>query len=192
MIKGSNGRNTKAKNMSPADIKEHENLLREIFSGNDGKSPLMHQLARTVWSYRLAYEKSLGFSGPQVWILMMLSKKEPQVGLTQSELTRIMRVDAGAITRLVKTMEEKEGWITRQPDPKDNRLTRVFLTDKGREVIKGLPERSREMEQRITRNLTEQQINELRQILTILDRTSREEYEDLKSNQPLDSEPTEN
>jgi DNA-binding MarR family transcriptional regulator len=124
----------------------------------------------------MAYQKSIGFSGPQAWILLMLSRKAPEVGLTQSELTRVMQVDASAITRMVKSMEEK-GWIRRASDPQDNRLTRVFLTPAGHDVIRDLPQRAHDLQQRIIDSISPEQLNQLRCILTILDGAAREEQE---------------
>lgn len=178
---GSNGQNHRTKKTTYQEsTREREILMRELFGDTESSLPLVHQLARTVWSFRLAYEKALGdLSGPQVWILLVLSKRDLAVGMTQSELTCLMQVDASAITRLVKTMDAK-GWIRREPDPSDNRLTRVFLTDAGRSIVQGLPERAHAIEERMTRNLTPQQLEELRHILTILETTAREEYDELQ------------
>lgn len=182
-----NGRIYKTKKTTHQEnTRDREVLLRELFGESNNNLPLVHQLARTVWSFRLAYEKALGdLSGPQVWILLLLSKRDLAVGMTQSEITRLLQVDASAITRLVKTMDAK-GWIRREPDPADNRLTRVFLTDEGSSLVQGLPERAHAIEQHITRNLTLQQLEELRRTLTILEATAREEYDDLQMS-PLQS-----
>ncbi len=176
-IKDSIKNNLKARKPNEQEVLQtREDLIRDLFSTHDGKLPLMHQLARTVWSFKLAYEKNMGFSGPQVWILLMLAKKEAHVGLTQSELTHIMKVDASAITRMVKAMEEK-ALIRRESDLEDNRLTRVYLTPKGHEAAKGLSERAQAVEQRITAQLTPAQLDQLRQVLTILQITAQDEYE---------------
>lgn len=183
-IKDSIKNNLKVRKPNEQEVLQtREDLIRDLFSTRDGNLPLMHQLARTVWSFKLAFEKNMGFSGPQVWILLMLAKKESHVGLTQSELTHIMKVDASAITRIVKAMEEK-ALIRRESDPEDNRLTRVYLTTKGHEAAEGLSERARAVEQRITAQLTLAQLDQLRQALTILQNTAQNEYEKAGREQP--------
>ena len=185
-MKETRKRRTKAK-LELDNPEQHDELMRELLGEDSSHLPLMYQLARTVWSFKLAYEKSLGFRGPQAWIMLLIAKRDPEVGLTQSELTKFMKVDASAITRMVKTMETEEGLITRKPDPEDNRLTRVYLTDKGRKAIMGLPERAHSVEQRITANLSGEQLDQLREILTILQTTAKEEYE--KARRDLNQSP---
>lgn len=132
---------------------ELEELLSELHD-----QPLMHQLARTFWALKLAYEKRLKMSGPLMWILLLLAKED---GRTQSELTRILRVDASAITRMVKTMEEK-GWIKRVTDPADNRRTLVYLTESGRAKSEGMSERAQRCEAEITAGMKAEELERLR------------------------------
>lgn len=51
-------------------------------------------------------------------------------GLTQSELSELVEVEKGALTRLFYSMEQA-GYIERRRDPLDSRKLNVFLTARG-------------------------------------------------------------
>jgi DNA-binding MarR family transcriptional regulator len=55
-------------------------------------------------------------------------------GQTLAGLSRRMLVTAGNLTGLVDRAE-RDGVVVRRPDPADRRLSRVYLTEKGRELI---------------------------------------------------------
>lgn len=59
---------------------------------------------------------------------MALTKQD---GLTQDELTKLVKVDKAATARMVKSLEQK-GYITRETDPKDKRNKKIHLTERGR------------------------------------------------------------
>lgn len=63
-------------------------------------------------------------------MLMHLSQCE---SATQSELVSVTRMKAPTISVALKNME-KEGLVTRVADEKDQRVTHVYITDKGRRV----------------------------------------------------------
>lgn len=58
---------------------------------------------------------------------MALTKQD---GLTQDELTKLVKVDKAATTRMVKSLEQK-GYITRETDPKDKRNKKNISYRKG-------------------------------------------------------------
>ncbi len=148
--------------------KEFTSELEEVLS-EAHRQPLMHQIARTFWALKLAYEDRLGLSGPLMWILLLLSRED---GRTQTELTRILRVDASAITRMVKAME-LEGWIKRESDPADNRRTLVYLTEEGRGKTLGLAERAETCEAEITAGLKPEQLEQMREALKLLEESAK-------------------
>jgi len=53
-------------------------------------------------------------------------------GVTQKDLARMLRVAPPTVSKMLSTME-KAGLVERRPDEADQRLTRVHLTDAGRE-----------------------------------------------------------
>ncbi|MDU0204508.1 MarR family winged helix-turn-helix transcriptional regulator [Paenibacillus sp. MAH-36] len=63
-------------------------------------------------------------------LLLALSAED---GLSQRELAARIHNKPATLTVMVDRME-KTGLVERRPDPTDQRVTRVYLTDKGREV----------------------------------------------------------
>lgn len=67
----------------------------------------------------------------QVGTLMTLSKKG---GLSQRQVAKAIGVTPPSITVSLQKME-KQGYIMRKPDEKDQRIIRIEITDKGRECV---------------------------------------------------------
>ncbi|HEY1212500.1 MAG TPA: MarR family transcriptional regulator [Bryobacteraceae bacterium] len=68
----------------------------------------------------------------------LLLRLYEQDGLSQKELAARIHNKPATLTVMVDRME-KTGHVERRPDPHDQRVTRVFLTDKGKqaaEVVK--------------------------------------------------------
>lgn len=68
---------------------------------------------------------------PQLDVLMNLYRHP---GLSQHELARRLLVGRSNITMLLPQLE-KQGLLNREGDPKDKRVMRLTLTDKGRERL---------------------------------------------------------
>jgi DNA-binding MarR family transcriptional regulator len=64
----------------------------------------------------------------------LLANLEREDGQTLAALSRRMLVTAGNLTGLVDRAE-RDGVVERRADPRDRRVSRVFLTPKGRELI---------------------------------------------------------
>jgi DNA-binding MarR family transcriptional regulator len=69
---------------------------------------------------------------PRFDLLANLARED---GQTLAALSRRMLVTAGNLTGLVDRAE-RDGVVVRRADPRDRRLSRVFLTPKGRGLIK--------------------------------------------------------
>jgi len=54
-------------------------------------------------------------------------------GLTQTELAEKLRITPATLTKMLQRME-KAGFIHRQGDPQDQRVSRVYLTETGRTI----------------------------------------------------------
>lgn len=67
----------------------------------------------------------------------LLANLEREDGQTLAQLSRRMLVTAGNLTGLVDRAE-RDGVVERRADPTDRRLSRVYLTPKGRELITSL------------------------------------------------------
>jgi DNA-binding MarR family transcriptional regulator len=54
-------------------------------------------------------------------------------GLPHSELAHLLHVKPPTITHMIRRME-RAGFVQRRPDPEDERVSRVYLTDAGRAI----------------------------------------------------------
>jgi MarR family transcriptional regulator, organic hydroperoxide resistance regulator len=73
---------------------------------------------------------SLGLHRGQPPLLFALWRQE---GLTHTQLAERLEVTPATITRMVQRME-RAGFVRRQADPNDERVSRVHLTEVGRAI----------------------------------------------------------
>lgn len=76
----------------------------------------------------------LGLYRGQPPVLFALWKQD---GQTLGELARLARVTPATMTRMVQRME-KAGFVLRKPDPADQRVSRVHVTQAGRAIRRKL------------------------------------------------------
>ncbi len=92
---------------------------------------IMHLMGQTTKMHRhnidLLIREHEVFPG-QPPLLIHLSKRD---GQSQKELGERMRITPATLTVMINRMQ-KVGLLKRVPDPSDQRVTRVFLTEKGR------------------------------------------------------------
>ena len=86
--------------------------------------------------------QELGIYPGQIPVLGMVSKKE---GLSQKELAEILRIKPPTVTVSVQRLE-KAGFLYKKPDEKDQRIARIYLTEKGKETKARALQRIRENE----------------------------------------------
>jgi DNA-binding MarR family transcriptional regulator len=72
----------------------------------------------------------LGLHVGQEMILMQLWEEE---GLAQSQLVERMCVEPPTLTKMLQRIE-REGFVERRPDAEDARVSRVYLTERGRSL----------------------------------------------------------
>jgi DNA-binding MarR family transcriptional regulator len=72
----------------------------------------------------------LGLYRGQQFVLCALWEEE---GVTHSELADHLNVHPATVSNGLKRME-RAGFVERRPDPEDQRVSRVYLTDAGREI----------------------------------------------------------
>jgi MarR family transcriptional regulator, organic hydroperoxide resistance regulator len=101
---------------------------------------VMQQFGRTYRAFMGAFETYVGQPLPRWRIMLMLQHHGGES--SQKRLVETMRIDPGALTRQLKTLEAL-GWIEREPDARDNRVTNVTMTAAGRAVYDScLPRRN--------------------------------------------------
>lgn len=94
-----------------------------------------------VMAHKLLEE--IGLYPGQPPLLFLLNKID---GQSQKDLARKLHIKASTINVMIKRME-KENLIQRKQDDDDQRISRVYITDKGREICKKSNQMMKKMEE---------------------------------------------
>jgi DNA-binding MarR family transcriptional regulator len=95
---------------------------------------------------------------------LMLRALWDEEGLTQTALAERLRRAPATITNMLQRME-RAGFVERSPDPSDQRVTRVYLSEAGRNVRDRVQAVWRELEEVALQGLSAQEVATLRQCL---------------------------
>jgi DNA-binding MarR family transcriptional regulator len=106
-------------------------------------SHLLVQMCKLLRIRAHALLEEIGLYGGQQFVLMALWENE---GITHSELAEQLHVRPATITNALKRME-RAGFIERRRDAEDRRVSRVYLTDAGRNIRGAIEEVWRELEE---------------------------------------------
>ena len=85
-------------------------------------------------------------------------------GLTQAQLARRVAIEQPTMVRTIDRME-RDGLVTRTPDPNDGRASRISLTDRGRALRDDLVPLADEVNRAATGTLTDEEVATLRRLL---------------------------
>jgi MarR family transcriptional regulator, organic hydroperoxide resistance regulator len=114
--------------------------LESNFMEEQDRIAILHQFGRTYRAFMSAFEAHVGHPMPRWRIMLALYEQDGES--SQKRLVERLRVDPGALTRQLKSLEALD-WIERSMDARDNRVTNVRLTDAGRAAIEAsLPSRN--------------------------------------------------
>ncbi len=92
----------------------------------------LYACARKVTSLYTPYFKELDLTYTQYIIFLVLWEQD---GISVSQLGEKLYLDSGTLTPLLKKMETK-GWIRRTRSDEDERVVKITLTRKGKELEK--------------------------------------------------------
>ncbi len=129
-------------------------------------------LAQISQSYRHVSDTLMEQIGMHRAPATVLCRLFLQNGLTQSELAEQLAVQGASITQLLQRMEEA-GWVTRQRDPEDNRLVRVYLTEQGRAKERSISEQFMKLQETIFAGIGPRERAFLRQLLQQMQQNMR-------------------
>ena len=113
-------------------------------------------------------QAEFGVSRRRWRILATLSAAE---GITVSDLSKRADLDIAQTSRAIGTLA-REGYLKRLANPKNARFSQVILTDKGRTLYRSMFARFCEVDEQLLRELSEEQIQQLRTIMSILRHTA--------------------
>ena len=104
---------------------------------------------------------SIGLHRGQPFVLRILWAEE---GLTQTELARRLHRTPATITNMLQRMQ-KAGFLERRPDSKDQRISRVYLTEAGREIQAQVERIWQENQERTLDGFSDQELENLHNYL---------------------------
>ncbi|WP_298670048.1 MarR family winged helix-turn-helix transcriptional regulator [uncultured Methanofollis sp.] len=126
---------------------------------------IIHRTHHIVIDERM---KRFGLSSGQLFTLLHLAHEQ---GITQETLVRRFRVDRGTVARAVRKLEDA-GYISRTVDPDDRRAVRIFLTDRGEEIIPEIVRIDREWEEEVFAGLTDEERTQAERTLVTIAQNS--------------------
>lgn len=98
---------------------------------------------------------------------VFLSALWAQDGLTHSQLAARLRIEQPTVSKMLERLE-RVGLVRRERDPQDGRVSRVFLTPEGRAVRSEVLACWADLDARMTRRLTAEQVVALRETLRLM------------------------
>nr|WP_294491779.1 MarR family transcriptional regulator [uncultured Mediterraneibacter sp.] len=107
----------------------------------------------------------------QASILFTLHQRD---SMSQKELASRLNVTAPSITSAIQKME-KENYLTRRPDEKDQRVMRLSLTEKGKSCVRGVRTVAEEMENLMFQGMNAEEVLLLRRFMIQIYDNLREE-----------------
>ncbi|HEX2913558.1 MAG TPA: MarR family transcriptional regulator [Chloroflexia bacterium] len=133
----------------------------------DAPLPMSVRLFRTSHLLKNWFGERVKVSNSQMRVLF--EALEPE-GVCQGTISKNHDIDPAAVTRTVQTME-RDGLVSRKTNPADNRQVRVYITEKGRNLIEGMPDRIANLERELLHDWTDDEILQLYHLLEKLERS---------------------
>ena len=130
----------------------------------DSLGYLVNRAARAM-AQQLAEELRPAGVGIGQWAVLMFLWSED--GMSQTELSRVIAIEPPTMVRTLDRMT-RDGLVERRPDPKDGRISRIYLTKRGHELRDVLVPRAVAVNERILARIGETEARTLFKTLTKL------------------------
>lgn len=124
---------------------------------------LVNEVSHLMWNnikYKRGVEHPVSQRSGQM-LLMELAKRD---GVTQLDLANATGLKAPTTSVALQKLE-REGYVSRKTDEYDLRATRVFLTEKGREIDERIRRAIREEEARASRGMSPEELETMIRLL---------------------------
>ena len=102
-----------------------------------------------------------GLTGGKWKVIIVLSIEE---GITQKHLADMAFVEAPTLVPVIDKME-KEGYLTRQPDPKDRRNNLIFMTEKSKGIVDPIIDCILEIRDMALNKISEEEMEKAKKVL---------------------------
>lgn len=136
-------------------------LLNMAISLNEFISIFIHQTDLELTGYIKNKLLPFNIAPEQNLVMMLLWEKD---GLSQNEIANKLDKDKTNIARMAFGLEQK-GFVKRIHCPKDRRVQRLYLTKEGMELKEHIIPVANEFNSLLCRNITDEELNQVRQIL---------------------------
>ncbi|HOI75748.1 MAG TPA: MarR family transcriptional regulator [Syntrophales bacterium] len=141
--------------------------MKEEFLGHKGDElHLLRDLYRTQQAMLNLIPRIIGISTSRLALLRLLAIELPKEAGVM-EIARRLGINAAAVTRLVREMEE-QGWVKRRSDSRDGRRNYVSLTPKGRQAFRKIHERMHTFERMMGETLDAKDVQATVRVLAAL------------------------
>jgi len=127
---------------------------------------ILQQFGRTYRAFMTAFETHVGQPMPRWPIMVSLHTMGGHS--SQKRLVEVLRIDPGALTRQLKSLDAL-GWIEREADARDNRVTNVTLTEAGRAAFDACLPRRKAFLERTMAQVPDDVLNALSGALAMLE-----------------------
>lgn len=124
-------------------------------------SSIFRKVMRLHFSLIHAELDKLGLYPGQPHLLTSLMKND---GQSQKEISTCLLIKPATMTVMIKRLE-KNGFIYKKPDKIDGRISRIFLTDKGRDACTRLKEVSDNIDEICLKDFSKKDSEELNILL---------------------------
>ena len=111
---------------------------------------VLNQVAHLGACYAKQSYEAFDLKPWQAGILIVLGMEGE---LSQKELARKLNQTPPSVTTAIQKME-KEGYITRTPDPEDQRVMRIRLTQKSEEYLQHIREATEQIEKHVLKGMS--------------------------------------
>lgn len=121
---------------------------------------LFYQVMRLHFKTAHILFEKIGLYPGQPVLLFTLNKKD---GQSQKELAKALNIKPATITVMIKRMS-KAGLIEKKQNENDKRQSQIYLTEKGKEIVKHVDEIVQRINNQCFSNLTKEEEEILRQL----------------------------
>ena len=128
-------------------------------------SPALTQAARSMRTVLSRNLLESGLYAGQDGVILSLAESD---GMTAGGLAQKLGVKAPTMTRTIGRMEA-QGFVERRPDADDARLTKVYLTEAGRNSVSEIESSAASCDELATRGFSEKDIRPLVRLLKTIE-----------------------
>lgn len=133
-------------------MKERENLEEERVT------LLLIKMMHVYSSMNFTKFTELGIHPGQIPVLSLVAEHE---GISLREMADMIHIKPPTVTVTVQRLE-RAGLVCKKPDPSDQRISRIFLTEKGENIKREIKNLFEENERILKKGFSDEEVDQLR------------------------------